>query len=53
MAGIQLEPLETRSETYHSYTREEDTRTCLTEPDRVEHVEEWLTEKQTCTLNPR
>lgn len=37
------------------HVKEEDTRTCVTEPDRLQKVEEWLNnprpESQTCRLN--
>jgi hypothetical protein len=46
--------METQSETEISSTpKEDDTRTCLTEPDQTEKVEYWLQEKQTCSLNTR
>ena len=44
--------METQSEVEHTgRMKEEDTRTCLTEPDRFEDGE-WLTEHQTCRLGP-
>ena len=42
--------METQSEVeVTGAVKEEDTRTCLTEPDRFEDGE-WLTERQTCRL---
>ena len=50
----EIQLMETQSETEISSTpKEDDTRTCLTEPDQSEKVEYWLQEKQTCSLNTR
>jgi len=50
----EIQLMETQSETEISSTpKEDDTRTCLTEPDQTEKVEYWLQEKQTCSLNTR